>query len=146
MTRPGGDASRSGDPRKRAIQSPPPATSARLAAAVGALVVAAVIVVFVAIESRPDDPGPSTVAKDHAEAACELTSKAQEAAGADIEARAGVAALILDRAMLESARAAELAPEFADLDEAVQAAHAGGGGPLQDSFDAALATCRDVTG
>jgi len=149
MTRSRGPAGRSGDPRKRALQPPPPDTGRRgqlvVASAMGVALVAAA---FFAL--RPDGVGLDEEARSHAAAACDLTSKADEAAQVDTPARYAAAALLLDKAIIESARASEAAPEFADLDRAVQAvhlaAHRGDRGPWRDALDTALSTCRETFG
>lgn len=64
--------------------------------------------------------------------------------------RYAAAVLLLDQAMIESARAVESDPALAELDQAVQAVHGAGhsGDPTQ--WDSALVTaltaCRDSLG
>lgn len=85
-------------------------------------------------------------ARVHARAAGDLTVKAAEAARVDTSVRYAAATLLLDQAMVRSARAAEHADEFAGLDKAVRevhaAAHRGKAAPLHDLLDTALARCR----
>lgn len=106
----------------------------------GGLVVAALVALRTPDEHRDDK------ALGHARTACDLTVRADEAARVDSSARYAAAALLLDEAMIRSARAAEQADEFVDLDEAVRAVHAaahrGKGEPLHDALDTALAACR----
>jgi hypothetical protein len=91
---------------------------------------------------EPDEEGLG-----HAEAACDLTSKADEAAQVDTGARYAAAVLLLDNAIIESGRAAEAATEFAALDQAVQelhtAAHRGRPAQWLDALDLALAACDE---
>jgi hypothetical protein len=98
----------------------------------------------------PADEEVDAQARGHAETACELTSKAAEAAGVESAARLAAAALLLDRAIIESARAAEGGAEYADLDQAVQAvhtaAHSGVHQRWVEALDAALASCQDSVG
>jgi hypothetical protein len=99
---------------------------------------------------RPDSGALDEEARSHAAAACDLTSKADEAAQVDTPARYAAASLLLDKAIIDSARAVQAAPEFADLDRAVQAvhlaAHRGSRGPWRDALDLALSTCRETLG
>jgi len=115
-----------------------------------ALVAGAALVSAALFALRPDGGELDEEARSHARAACDLTSKADEATQVDTPARYAAAALLLDEAIIESAQAAEAAPEFADLDQAVQAvhiaAHRGSRGPWRDALDTALSSCRDTLG
>ena len=95
-----------------------------------------------------DEGEVDPVARRHAEEACDLTSKAEEAAVVDSAERYAAAAFLLDTAIIESERAAQGAREFTDLDKAMQAvhtaAHQGSAGPWHDALDDALAACRDA--
>jgi hypothetical protein len=89
----------------------------------------------------------------HAEAACDFTSKAEEAAEAtvvDEQTRYAAAVLLLDRAIIESARAAESDTGLVKLDSALQAAHAAGHEGDHDAWQQALhaanAECETVLG
>jgi hypothetical protein len=99
---------------------------------------------------RPDGGELDEETRGHAAAACDLTSKADEAAQVDTPARYAAAALLLDKAIIESARAAKADPAFADLDRAVQAvhlaAHRGDRGEWRDALDTALSTCHETFG
>jgi len=138
-------ASRSGDPRKRAVHPSPPATEARKRLLVATVVAAAGLVALALFTLRPSDAEPDGEARGHAEAACDLTSKANEATKVSTGARYAAAVLLLDNAIIESERAAEAATEFAALDEAVQAlhtaAHRGRPSLWLDALDTALAAC-----
>ena len=78
---------------------------------------------FAVLALREGDRGPDAQARAHAESACDLTSQADEAARVNSDARYAATVLVLDQALLESARAAEADRRFADLDQALQAAH-----------------------
>jgi hypothetical protein len=99
---------------------------------------------FVAL--RPADAKLDDGARDHAEVACNLTSKAEEAARVDTGGRYAAAVLLLDQAMIESARAVESDPALAELDQAVQevhvAGHSGDPGQWDSALGAALTACR----
>lgn len=105
------------------------------------LVVAVGLVSLAAVSVRPDQPGSSAAvarvgaadvddrALVHAAVACDLTSKAEQAAEtSEVAARARYAAavLLLDQAIIESARGAESDPRLAGLDAALQAVHTAG--------------------
>ena len=115
-----------------------------------ALFAAVALVALALLTLRPADGERDGEARDHAEAACALTSKAEEAAQVETDARFAAAMLLLDEAIIESARAAETAVEFAHLDQAVQevhaAAHRGSSGPWREALDAALAACDNSAG
>jgi len=99
---------------------------------------------------RPADGEVDEEARVHAQAACDLSAKAGEAAQVGGSAPYAASLFLLDRAIVESGRAAESASEFTELDQAVQAvhtaAHRGSAAPYQDALDATLATCRDLFG
>lgn len=99
---------------------------------------------------RPADEHVESAARGHAEVACDLTTKAEEAADVESAARLAAAAILLDQAIVESARAADGASEFADLDRAVQAvhtaAHSGAPDRWRDALEIALAACHDAVG
>ena len=111
-----------------------------------ALVAILGLAVLAVILLRPAGEEPVNAAREHADVACDLTSKAEEAAGVETDARLAAAVLLLDQAIVASARAAATDVAFADLDEAVQAVHTAGhaGDPLRwrDALDTALASCR----
>lgn len=83
-------------------------------------------------------------------AACDLAAKAGEAAQVDTGARYAASLLLLDKAIVESRRAAESASEFSELDQVVQtvhtAAHRGVAAPYEDALETASATCDDLFG
>jgi hypothetical protein len=142
-----GSARRSGDPRRRAAAETTPDTATRRWVAVAAVVVLGVGVVALAA-LRPagqpqEDPG-----RDHAEVACDLTSRAEEATAVASDARLAAAVLLLDQAIIASARAADGDAAFSGLDDAVQAVHTAGHSRDPDawraSLDTALAECRSV--
>jgi hypothetical protein len=96
---------------------------------------------------------PQGEAVMHAEAACMLTSKAEQAAEAtvvDEQTRYAAAVLLLDQAIIESARAVQTDTQLADLDTALQSAHAAGHRGDHDEWEHALRTaraeCRTVRG
>lgn len=141
---------RSGDPRKR--NGPPtadPAARRRVVGVVVTLILLAAVGVVLALLAL--DPAPASVdaqARVHGEAACDLTSKAGEAAEAvqiDSRSRYAAAVLLLDRAIIESARAAESDDALADLDAALRAVHTAGhqGDPhrWEAALDTAIAEC-----
>lgn len=117
---------------------------------VAATIAGAGLVALALVALRLDGEEVDEEARGHAEAACDLTSKAEEAARVDTGARLAAAVLLLDRAMIESARAADDAEEYADLDQAVKAVHAaahrGIPGPWRDALDNVLTACRDSVG
>lgn len=149
MSRPATAARRSGDPRRRAQTRPPRTGPGRRAVAV-ALVAVAVLLALAYVALRPAADEPDGAARDHAEAACDLTSKAREAGQVETRARYAAAMLLLDRAIIESARAAESDPALAELDASVQslhtAAHRGDPGQWKAALGTALAACRTATG
>lgn len=148
MTRPP-DPRRSGDPRVRAAEAPSADRRLRQRAVIVALAVGVVVGIVVVLALVPSgDDEPDEEGRSHAEAACELTVKAEQAARVDTGARAAAALFLLDRAIVESERAAEAADGFTALDDAVQevhaAAHAGGRSALLEAYDAALTACGAV--
>lgn len=150
MSRVDASARRSGDPRRRAAEEAPDNAGSRAQVLVVGLVsLAAVLVIaFAALgggEEEPDD-----AARGHAEVACDLTTKAEEASRGDSDARFAAAVLLLDNALIESARAAEADASYADLDQAVQdvhaAGHTGDADQWRTTLDTALTACRDAVG
>lgn len=162
---------RSGDPRKRVGASVSPTRSGRAGggdrrwAVVAALAVGAAVVLLALLAMRGDEPAPGGVAggspdvtadpdaRTQAESACELTTRAGEAADAvevDARSRYAAAVLLLDRAILDSARAAESDPGLVELDAALQevhtAGHAGDHDRWEAALDAALTECRTALG
>ena len=113
-----------------------------------ALIVGGALVAVALVALRPAGGEIDEEARAHAEAACDLTSKADEAAQVDTRARYAAATLLMDKAIIESARAAEGATEYTQLDQAVQAlhtaAHTGEHAQWRDALDTALATCRET--
>ena len=112
------------------------------------MIVGGALVAIALVALRPAGGEANEEARAHAEAACDLTSKADTAVQVDTPARYAAAALLLDKAIIESARAAEAAIEFAALDQAVQtvhaAAHRGSRQPWRDALDRALTICHEV--
>lgn len=130
-----------------------------------ALAVAVALVSLAAASARPDQPRTTTAAAQaddtsmdaqtlvHAEVACDLTGKARQATGASQvreRVRYAAAVLLLDQAIIESARAARADTRLAALDAALQAAHAAGHEGDHDRWRRALraadAECRVVLG
>ena len=89
-------------------------------------------------------------AQDHAASACDLMAKAHEAAAVDSDARYAATVLLLDQAILESARAARTSQEFSDLDGSMQAlhtaAHTGDRSEYAPAVEAAESACRSTVG
>lgn len=115
---------------------------------IAALVASTGFVAVSVFALRPADDEPDEKATGHAETACSLTSKADEAARVDTGARYAAAVLLLDNAIIESARAAGASPRFVALDQAVQALHTAAhqGRPAQwrDALDTALTACQEA--
>lgn len=130
-----------------------------------ALAVAVALVSLAAASARPDQPRTTTAAAQaddtsmdaqtlvHAEVACDLTGKARQATGASQvreRVRYAAAVLLLDQAIIESARAARADTRLAALDAALKAAHAAGHEGDHDRWRRALraadAECRVVLG
>lgn len=130
-----------------------------------ALAVAVALVSLAAASARPDQPRTTTAVAQaddtsmdaqtlvHAEVACDLTGKARQATGASQvreRVRYAAAVLLLDQAIIESARAARADTRLAALDAALQAAHAAGHEGDHDRWRRALraadAECRAVLG
>ncbi len=129
-----------------------------------ALAVAAALVSLAAVSAQPDQPGTTAAGAQpdgaatveaqtlmHAEVACDLTSKAEQAAEASElgeRARYAAAVLLLDQAIIESGRAAQSATRLGELDSALQAVHTAGHkgdhDEWQDALGAANAECRTV--
>lgn len=139
--------------------------SGRRWAVAAALVAAVALVSLAAASARPDQPRTTTAgaqASDtsidaqtlvHAEVACDLTGKARQATGASEvreRVRYAAAVLLLDQAIIESARAARADTRLAALDAALQAAHTAGHEGDHDTWRRALrsadAECRVVLG
>lgn len=150
VSRAPGAALRSGDPRKRAGQPSSPDTASRKRVVVVALVAGAVLLALAFVALRPAGGDTGEVARDHADVACDLTSKADEAAQANTRARYAAAVLLLDTALIESGRASRSDARFNELDEAVEALHMAGhrGDPdrWRTELDRALSACRTSTG
>lgn len=166
MSPPAAARRRSGDPRKRAAAGEPPqplVARRRLVAVALAAAVALVSLAAVSAQrdrsgaagtgSQEDDTSVDARALMHAEVACDLTSKAGRAAEAsDVGARARYAAavLLLDQALVESARAAGSDTRLAALDTALRAVHTAGHEADHDTWQLALrsadAECRTVRG
>jgi len=110
-----------------------------------AVVAAVGLAVLAFVLLRPAEQEQESAGLDHAAVACDFTSKAEEAAGVETDARLAAAVLLLDQAIIASARAADTDAVFTDLDDAVQAVHTAGhqGDPRRwrDSLDTALAAC-----
>lgn len=142
-------ARRSGDPRRRAAAEPTPdtATGTRRWLAVAVVVVLGVGVVALALLWPAGQPSDDA-GRDHAEVACDLASRAEEATTVASGARLAAAVLLLDQAIIASARAADVDAAFTVLDDAVQAVHTAGhsgdAGAWHASLDTALAECRSV--
>ena len=154
---PSSNAARSGDPRRRNAGPEPSSGSgrrARVVAVVLAVGGAAALALALAVTGPEDDGSGGTQARHHAEAACVLATQAGEAAAAgearrvDARARYAAAVLLLDRAIIESARAARSDPGHTDLDAALQsvhtAGHAGDHDAWESTLDEALTACRSV--
>lgn len=148
MSRSDASARRSGDPRKRAAQAEAPTPTGiprQLAVAIVAILALAVLALVLL---WPEDEEPESAGREHAVVACDLTVKADEAAEGNSRARYAASVLLLDQAIISSARAAGNDVAFADLDEAVQAVHTAGhqGDPeaWEDALATALAACGDT--
>ena len=156
---------RSGDPRKRSTAAPAAGPDRRRAAAVvAAVVVGAAVVALALVTTRSggdraagtqaaDTRAAGTRARPHFEAACDLADKAGEAAEAttvDARSRYAASVLLLDRAIIESARAAEADPALGDLDAALQDVHTAGHerdpAGWESALAEALAECRTALG
>jgi hypothetical protein len=103
--------------------------------------------------AHADDTSVDARTLVHAEVACDLTSKAGQATGASRvgeRVRYAAAVLLLDQAIIESARAARADERLAPLDAALQAAHTAGHEGDHDSWRRALrsadAECGVVLG
>lgn len=132
-----------------------------VAAAATAAAVALVSLAAMSVR-QPDPTVKGTQASDapldaqtliHAAVACDLAAKAGQAyETSDVGARARYAAavLLLDQAIIESARAAEGDTELVPLDAALQAAHTAGhegeDARWEDALDTAQGECRIVLG
>jgi hypothetical protein len=102
------------------------------------------------LAARPGAEQADEEGRDHARAACDLAARAAEAAEVTTDARLAASLLLLDKAIVESGRAAESDSGFAELDQVVQAvhtaAHRGDPAVFEASLDTTLATCRDQVG
>ncbi len=119
--------------------------------AVVAGVVLVVVLAFAWLALRPvEEQQVAEPGRDHAEVACDLTTKAGEAAQMDTSARYAAAVLLLDKAMIESERASESEPRFSELDAAVREVHRAGHRQDPEQWDlalnAALGTCESSVG
>ena len=114
-----------------------------------ALAVVLALALLVLVVLLPAEDEPESAGREHAVVACDLTVKAEEAAGVSTDARLAAAVLLLDQAIIASARASETDTAFADLDDAVRAVHTAGhqGDPeqWQEALETALAACRTST-
>ena len=114
------------------------------------LVTSVVLLAFVvfALRDGDGDGEPNARARAHAEAACDLTTKANEAARVETDARYAATVLVLDQAIVESARAAKADLRYADLDQALQAvhtaAHTGDRERYEVAMGSAQAACRNA--
>ena len=145
MTRSSSPATRrSGDPRKRATaarpQDPRPRRRLLVALLVGVLVCAAAAVLALRDGDEPVDAD----ALAHAETACDLVDKAEEAARGQTDARYAASVLVLDQAIIESGRAAKADLRFSDLDLAVQAVHTAAHTGDPAKYDAAMDSARTL--
>ena len=89
-----------------------------------ALAVGAVVVAVAALGASGDPVDAE--ARAHAQVACDMTARADEATEVSTRSRMAAAVLLLDQAIVASERAATTDPAFADLDAAVQEVHAAG--------------------
>jgi hypothetical protein len=110
-----------------------------------AVAAGAVVLVALFLGLRGGGQEVDARARALADSACELTSGAEEAGRVDTEARLAAAMLLLDKAIVDSTRAAGTDPAFDELDRAVQEVHAAAhdGDPEQydTAMDAALTEC-----
>ena len=153
---PSSNAARSGDPRRRNATPEPSSGSGRSARVVAVVlgVGGAALALALAVTGPEDDRPADTQGRHHADAACVLAAQAGEAAAAgearrvDARARFAAAVLLLDRAIIESARAAEIDPGHTGLDAALQsvhtAGHAGDSDGWESTLDEALTACRSL--
>jgi hypothetical protein len=151
MTRTRRPVPRGANPRKRAPQSPPPATGLRKPVVIALITVACAAIVAIALlVFLPNGVELNEKARPHATAACDLISKADKAAHVDAPERYAAAALLLDKAMIESAQAAEADPKAADLDRATtavhEAAHEADRTQWRNALGTALASCEETLG
>lgn len=163
MSRPRTAPRRSGDPRKHPGSSPAPSRDVatpgadsqrrrRLVVSVAVVALSAVGVWIALATLGPSAPTVDEQGRVHAAAACDLTLQAGEAASAvqiDSRSRYAAAALLLDRAVIESARAAESDAALTGLDDTLQAvhtaAHRGDPDRWEAALDAALTACGAAT-
>ncbi len=150
MGRTDGAARRSGDPRQRAGHVAAGTGSARsrvvAASLAGATVVAVVGVVGLRGGAETDAGPAEEPGRDHATSACDLMAKAHEAAEVESDARYAAAVLLLDQAIVESARAARTNPGFGDLDGSMQALHSAAHTGERSQYDLAVADAQAACG
>ncbi len=83
-----------------------------------------------------------------ADSACDLADGAHEAGAVDTDSRIAASMLLLDKAIVDSARAAEVDAFFTEIDRTLQAVHSAAhrGDPQQydTAMSSALAACRSV--
>lgn len=108
------------------------------------MAVAVLLVALAAWSLREGGHEPDEQALAHATSACDLMSKAHEAARVESDARYAATVLVLDRAIVESARAAAADVVFADLDRALQAVHTAAHTGDPEKYDAAMDTAQDA--
>lgn len=109
----------------------------------------AVVTVAALIALRPGgDEAEGSPGRVHADAACDLTGKAEVAAGSDDEARTAAALFLLDKAIIESERAAEADSDYDELDRVVQevhtATHTGPRAAYTMAMEIALGVCDEA--
>jgi hypothetical protein len=141
---------RSGDPRKRAALPSPSDAGARRRLVLVAVVAGVGLLVVALLTLRGDPEEADDLSRGHAEAACDLTTDADEAGSVETNARLAAAMLLLDKAIIESARAANTNRSYADLDRFVQkvhtAAHRRDPEQYRTAMNSALAACRSAFG
>jgi hypothetical protein len=154
---------RSGDPRKRAAAgTASPVPRGPRWAVVAALAMGSALVCLALLLLQVDQGRNTTTsgsklagssvdarARTHAEAACNFTRKAEQAAQAaevDGRTRYAAAVLMLDWAIIESGRAAQADTALAELDTALQAVHAAGHEGDHDGWQDALGTASAECG
>ena len=112
------------------------------------LVMSVVFLALAVLALRDGDREPDALARAHAESACDVASDANEAARVKTDARYAATVLVLDQAIVESERAARADPQFADLNQALQAvhtaAHTGDPETYDMAMDRAQAACRSA--
>jgi hypothetical protein len=138
MTRTRRPVRRNGNRRKRV------AVVALIGLACAAIVTVALVVLL------PNGVDLNEEARPHATTACDLIAKAGKAGSAHTPERYAAAALLLDKAMIESAQAAKADPKAADLDRATQAVHEAphhaDRTQWRNTLSTALSTCEEAIG